>query len=327
LSKVLITGGAGFLGGAVAKSLAARSHQVLVFDNLSQGHLEALPHGTPAVVGDLQDFFALENLFAQHEFDVVVHLAALTGADVSLTQPLRHYRENVTGLLNLLLAMRIARVDRLVFCSDAHVYGLPESSPVSLTTPVKPVSPYGWSKAFGEQIVSDARAAHSMQSITFRLFGIAGATELCGESHTPETHLIPRVLDATLGKLPAVEVYGTDHPTPDGTAVRDLLHVVDAAQAFTAAVEKIDHVSGTFNLGAGSGCSVREILACAERIVGRKVPVSELPRRPAYAPSIIADIELTVAKLGWEPRHSLKDIISSAWSWRQRNPAGYKPAA
>jgi len=326
LSKVLITGGAGFLGGAVAKSLAARNHHVLVFDNLSQGHLEALPHGTPAVVGDLQDFFALENLFAQHEFEVVVHVAALTGAEMSLTQPLRHYRENVTGLLNLLLAMRIARVHRLVFCSDALVYGLPGCSPIPLGTPVLPVTPYGWSKAFGEQIVSDARAGHSMQCITFRLFGIAGATALCGEAHTPETHLIPRVLDAALGKLPAVEILGTDHPTPDGTAVRDILHVSDAAEAFAIAVGKIDTVSGTFNLGAGSGCSVKEVIACAERIIGRKIPVSEQPRRSSYASSIIADIEQTVAKLGWEPRHSLKDIISSAWSWRQRNPEGYKPA-
>lgn len=327
MSKVLITGGAGFLGSAVAKSLAARSHQVLVFDNLSQGHLEALPHGTPAVVGDLQDFFALENLFAHHEIDVVVHLAALTGAEMSLTQPLRHYRENVTGLLNLLLAMRIARVQRLVFCSDAHVYGLPDCSPISTSAPVLPVSPYGWSKAFGEQIVSDARAGHSMRCTTFRLFGIAGATELCGEAHTPETHLIPRVLDVALGKQPAVEILGTDHPTPDGTAVRDILHVADAAEAFATAVEKIDDVSGTFNLGAGSGCSVKEVLACAERVIGRKIPVREQPRRPSYASSIIADIEQTVAKLAWEPRHSLKDILSSAWSWRQRHPDGYKPSA
>jgi UDP-glucose 4-epimerase len=327
LSKVLITGGAGFLGGAVANALAARSHPVLVFDNLSQGHLEALPHGTPAVVGDLQDFFALENLFAQHDFDVVVHLAALTGADMSLTQPLRHYRENVTGLLNLLLAMRIARVERLVFCSDAHVYGLPECSPIPPATPVKPVTPYGWSRAIGEQIVSDAHAAHSMRCITLRVFGIAGATALCGEAHTPETHLIPRVLDVALGKLPALEVFGADHPTPDGTAVRDILHVADAAEAFAAAVEKIDDVSGTFNLGAGSGCSVKEVVAVAERIIGRKVPLSVQPRRPSYASSIIADIEQTVAKLGWEPRHSLKDILTSAWAWRQSNPEGYKPAA
>jgi UDP-glucose 4-epimerase len=327
LSKVLITGGAGFLGGAVAESLSARSHQVLVFDNLSQGHLEALPHGTPAVVGDLQDFFALENLFAQHEIEVVVHLAALTGADMSLTQPLRHYRENVTGLLNLLLAMRIARVDRLVFCSDAHVYGLPECSPIPSATPVKPVTPYGWSRAFGERIVSDAHAGHSMHCITLRLFGIAGATERCGEAHTPEIHLIPRAIDVALGTLPAVEVYGTDHPTPDGTAVRDILHVADAAEAFATAVEKIDDVTGTFNLGAGSGCSVKEVVAVAERIIGRKVPLSVQPRRPAYASSIIADIEQTVTKLGWEPRHSLKDILSSAWAWRQRHPDGYKPPA
>jgi len=138
--------------------------------------------------------------------------------------------------------------------------------------------------------------------------------------------LVPRVIDAALGKLPAFEIYGTDHPTPDGTSVRDVLHVVDAAEAFAEAVEKIDTVSGTFNLGAGSGCSVKEIVACTERVSGRKVPVTEHPRRPAYASTVIADIEPTVAKLGWEPRHSLKDIISSAWSWRQRNPDGYKPA-
>lgn len=327
MSKVLITGGAGFLGSAVTHTLVARGHHVLVFDNLSQGHLEALPRGTPAVVGDLQDFFALENLFAQHEFELVVHVAALTGADVSLTQPLRHYRENVTGLLNLLLAMRIARVSRLVFCSDANVYGMPDCSPVSPTAPVRPVTPLGWSKAMGEQILSDAHAAHSLQCITFRLFGLAGATGQCGEAHNPETHLIPRALDAALGKLPGVDAHGADHPTPDGTAVRDILHVVDAAEAFAAAVEKIESVSGTFNLGAGSGCSVREILACVERVTGCRVPVIEQPRRAAYAPSIIADIEHTVAALGWEPRHSLKDIVSSAWTWRQSYPDGYKPAA
>ena len=326
MSKVLITGGAGFLGGGVTKTLAGRGHQVLAFDNLSQGHLESLPHGTPAVVGDLQDFFALENLFAQHEFDVVVHLAALTGADMSLTQPLRHYRENVTGLLNLLLAMRIARVSRLVFCSDANVYGLPEESPVAESTPLRPITPFGWSKVMCEQILSDARAAHSLQCITFRLFELAGATAQCGEAHNPETHLVPRVLDTALGKQAGVEVYGTDHATLDGTTVRDILHIVDAAEAFALAVEAIDGVSGVFNLGSGSGCSVRQVVACAEKITGRKIAVTEQPRRSSYPSSFVANIEKIRTELGWEPKHKLQEIISSAWSWRQRNPDGYKPA-
>lgn len=327
MSKILITGGAGFLGGGLAKALAGRGHQVLAFDNLSQGHLESLPHGTPAVVGDLQDFFALENLFAQHEFDLVIHLAALTGADMSLTQPLRHYRENVTGLLNLLLAMRIARMNRLIFCSDANVYGMPDESPVAETARVKPITPFGWSKAMCEQILSDARAAHSLHCITFRLFELAGATAQSGEAHNPETHLVPRVLDAALGKLPSLEIYGTDHPTLDGTTVRDILHIADAAEAFALAVDAIDRVSGVFNLGSGSGCSVRQVVACAERVTGRKIPVTELPRRSAYASSFVANIEKARTELGWEPRHKLQDIISSAWSWRQRHPDGYKPSA
>jgi len=307
LSRLLITGGAGFLGGGVTKVLAARGHQILVFDNLSQGHLASLPHGTPVIVGDLQDFFAVENLFAQHEFDAVIHLAALTGADISVTQPLRHYRENVTGLLNLLLAMRIARVNKLVFCSDANVYGLPDELPVAETAPVRPVTPFGWSKAMCEQILTDARAAHSLHCITFRVFEVAGATAQCGEAHNPETHLIPRLLDAAMGKLPGVEAYGTDHSTPDGTAVRDILHIVDAAEAIARAVDLLEEVSGTFN----------------ERVTGREIKVTEHPRRPAYASSFVANIEQAKSKLGWEPRHKLEDILRSAWSWRQRNPDGY----
>ncbi len=326
MSKVLITGGAGFLGSAVAKVLTARGHQPLVFDNLSQGHLEALPHGTPAVVGDLQDFFALENLFAQHEFDAVIHLAALTGADISLTQPLRHYRENVTGLLNLLLAMRIARVNTLLFCSDANVYGIPGETPVAETAPVRPTTPFGWSKAMCEQILADACAAHSLQCIVFRLFEVAGGTAQCGEAHNPETHLVPRVLDAALGRLPQVEIYRTDKATPDGSAIRDILHVADAAEAFAAALDTVGKTSGVFNLASGRGCSVREVIACAERVTGRRIPTVEQPSRPAYSPVIIASIEKATAELGWQPKRSLEEIVTSAWSWRQRNPEGYKPA-
>ena len=177
-----------------------------------------------------------------------------------------------------------------------------------------------------EQILSDARAAHSLHCIIFRLFEMAGATAQCGEAHVPETHLVPRVLDAALGKTPCVEIYGTDHATLDGTTVRDILHIKDAADAFALAVEAVDKVSGVFNLGSGSGCSVRQVVACAERVTGRKIPVTELPRRSSYPSSFVANIEKARTQLGWEPKNKLHDIISSAWSWRQRNPDGYKPS-
>ena len=323
MKKILVTGGAGYIGSAIAALLIARGRQPLILDNLSQGHLDSLPPGTPTVVADLQDGHALEEVFAQHEIGAVIHMAAVSVVGDSMNQPLRYYRENVGGLLNLLVAMRVAGVNTLVFSSTAAVYGVPDQVPVTEKCEPRPINPYGWTKFIGEKIITDTGSAHGLHFVSLRYFNVAGADGLCGEAHSPETHLMPRVLEAAAGQRPHIEIYGTHYDTPDGTCIRDYIHISDLAEAHVLALDAAPRLCTTFNLGNNRGYSVREVIACAEKVTGKRIPSVELAPRAGDPPRLVASHDKIKAELGWKPRRSLEEILSSAWQWRQRFPNGY----
>jgi UDP-glucose 4-epimerase len=330
MAEVLVTGGAGYIGSAVTELLLARGHRTVVLDNLSQGHRGAIHSGAEFIHADIQDRDALARIFSGHRFDAVMHFAALIAVGESVQQPLRYYRQNVVGLMNVVDAMRAADVGAIVFSSTAAVYGIPKENPISESCPVAPINPYGWTKLMCEQILADTGASLGGAPfgwIALRYFNVAGATERCGEAHQPETHLIPRILDVAAGRHAHAELYGTDYPTPDGTCVRDYIHILDLADAHIFALEALlggsavaQHV---FNLGNNRGYSVREVIAGVERVTGKKVPVKNHPRRDGDSPALVASHEAARRVLGWTPRYGLDEILSSAWAWRQRHPNGY----
>jgi UDP-glucose 4-epimerase len=325
LKKILVTGGAGYIGSVLVELLVCRGFQPFVLDNLSEGHLASLPAGTPTVVADLQDRQAVEDVFAQDKMDAVVHLAALTVTSDSVSQPLRYYRENVSGMINLLLAMRGAGVRTMVFSSSAAVYGIPDQSPLTEKSPVRPISPFGWSKLMAEQVLGDAAAAHGLHWAVLRYFNAAGATARCGEWREQQVNLIPRLLEVAEGRRPHVEIHGTQYDTPDGTCVRDYLHVLDVAEAHLLALRNAGKAGGIFNLGAARGYSVREVIEAAERVTGKKIPAKEHPPRPGDPATLAAGHERIRAELGWQPKYSLEDMIKTAWAWRKTHPEGYGP--
>jgi len=324
VGKILVTGGAGYIGSVVTELLVARGFPVVVVDNLTQGHRAALPDAVEFFRADLLEPEQIARVFEEHPIEAVIHLAAVSVVGESVRQPLRYYQQNVTGLLNLLEAMCRAGTRRIVFSSTASVYGTPEHLPLTEAAPLRPVNPYGWTKVVGEQILADAAEAHGIRAITLRYFNVAGATERCGEAHRPETHLIPCLLEVALGQRPHLELFGTDYDTPDGTGIRDYIHVLDLAEAHLLALEKTQHVAGVYNLGTNRGYSVREVIACVETVTGKKIPVREMPRRPGDAPRLVASFERAQRELGWQPRRSLEEMVASAWRWRQRHPNGYE---
>jgi UDP-glucose 4-epimerase len=330
MAEVLVTGGAGYIGSAVTELLVARGHHPVVLDNLSQGHRAAIHSGADLIEVDLQDRDALASAFAAHRFDAVMHFAALIAVGESVAQPLRYYRQNVVGLMNVVDAMCAAGVGAMVFSSTAAVYGIPRENPISESCVVAPINPYGWTKLICEQILADTAAAPGAAPfgwIALRYFNVAGATERCGEAHHPETHLIPRILDVAAGHRPHVELYGTDYATPDGTCIRDYIHIVDLADAHILALEALLRGGALpqriFNLGNNRGYSVREVIAGVERVTGKTVPVKNFPRRDGDSPALVASHDAARRVLGWTPRCGLDEILSSAWAWRQRHPNGY----
>lgn len=323
MKNILVTGGAGYIGSVITEVLAARGFCPIVLDNLSQGHLEALAPGTETHVADLQDRRALEELFSKHPVDAVIHMAAVSVVSDSVRQPLKYYLQNVGGLTNLLLAMRGAGVNTIVFSSTAAVYGIPDQVPITEKAPLRPINPYGWSKVMCEQVLADASTAHGVKWVSLRYFNVAGATERCGEWHTPETHLIPRIFEVLEGRRPHVEVYGVNYDTPDGTCIRDYVHVLDLADAHIRALDAAAKNGGIFNLGTNNGSSVREVLQCMEKVVGRKITAREQPPRLGDPARLVASNERIAAEMGWKPRHTLEDIIRSAWQWRAQHPDGY----
>ena len=327
MKNILVTGGAGYIGSVIVETLQARGFRPIVLDNLSQGHLEALAPGTDIVVGDLQDRHALEELFARQKIDAVIHMAAVSVVSDSVRQPLKYYLQNVGGLINLLLAMRGASVNTIVFSSTAAVYGIPDTVPITEKAPMRPINPYGWSKLMCEQVLADASTAHGVKWVSLRYFNVAGATERCGEWHTPETHLIPRIFEVAEGKRSHVEIFGTNYDTPDGTCIRDYIHVLDLADAHILALDAAARSGGIFNLGTSNGSSVREVLQCAEKVVGKKIAAKEQPPRLGDPARLVASYERIEAEVGWKPKRTLQDVMSSAWAWRVKHPNGYAEAA
>jgi UDP-glucose 4-epimerase len=325
--KLLVTGGAGYIGSVVALQLVEAGHEITVLDDLSKGHERAVPEGASFVRGGLLDGEALSQVLTPG-YDGVLHFAALSLVAESVEQPGRYYRTNVAGTLNLLDAMRAAGVPRLVFSSTAAVYGEPEEVPIPETAPTRPTNPYGGSKLAVDQLIGFYTRAHGLRSTSLRYFNVAGASGALGEDHDPETHLIPLVLRAALGEGP-VKIFGTDYPTADGTAVRDYIHVEDLAWAHLLALEAADEANSgehcVYNLGNGTGFSVREVVEAARRVTGRRIESVEAPRRGGDPPVLVASSALIREELGWIPeKPGLEAMISDAWKWMLEHPRGYE---
>lgn len=322
--KLLVTGGAGYVGSIVAHHLLAGGHEVVVLDNLSRGHRAAVPDGAELVVADLLDREALEAAM-DRGFDAVLHFAALSLVGESGTHPERYFGTNLGGTLNLLETMWGADVPRLVFSSTAAVYGAPAEVPVPETAPTNPTNTYGRSKVAVDWLIGDFCRAHGLGGASLRYFNVAGASGGLGEDHDPETHLIPNILSAALGSNRFVEIYGTDYPTPDGTAIRDYIHIDDLAEAHVLALAAIEGGQHRiFNLGNGTGFSVREVIDAAREVTGAEIHAREAPRRHGDPPVLVASSDLIRAQLGWEPRKpGLQEMVADAWTFAQAHPHGY----
>jgi UDP-glucose 4-epimerase len=321
--KLLVTGGAGYIGSIVAQRLLAGGHDVVVLDNLERGHREAVPEGARLIEADLRDAERVRDAVAEG-FDGALHFAAYALVAESVAQPEVYYRNNVVGSLNLLDALRAADVKRLVFSSTCAVYGEPEVVPIPETTPPRPVNSYGASKLAVDGMIGDECRAHGLGAVSLRYFNVAGASGHLGEDHEPETHLIPNVLRAVQGLQPEVKIFGTDYPTPDGTAIRDYIHIEDLAHAHVLALEHTragEHQ--IFNLGSGDGYSVREVIDAVGRVAGRDVPAAEADRRPGDPPRLVAANAKIRSELGWAPTKSLTDMVADAWAFAQAKPHGY----
>jgi UDP-arabinose 4-epimerase len=325
--RVLVTGGAGFIGSHACKALARAGHEPIAFDSLRTGHRHAVKWG-PLEQGDIRDGAALDRAFATYRPDAVMHFAALAYVGESVEQPEIYYDTNVGGTLSLLEAMQRAGASRIVFSSSCAVYGAPETVPIPEAAPCKPMNPYGRSKLMAEQIIADCCDAYSMAGIALRYFNAAGADpegEL-GEEHDPETHLIPIVLQTALGQRDSVSILGTGYPTPDGTCIRDYIHVTDLADAHVSALEALrEKTLSAFNLGTGRGYSVCEVIDAAREVSGRQIRSVNAEPRPGDPPVLVAGAGRAAAELAWTPRHSdLKPMIGHAWEWlaRQHDRAG-----
>lgn len=325
-SAILVTGGAGYIGSHVCKALAEAGHRPIAFDNLSRGHREAVRWG-PLIEGDIAERAHVEAAIAEHGIVAVMHFAAFAYVGEAMIEPALYYQNNLVGTMALLEAMRAGGIDRIVFSSTCAVYGTPDRVPIGEDAPTRPVNPYGETKLAIERALHWYDAAYGLRSASLRYFNAAGADSAgeIGEAHEPETHLIPLVIEAALGRRDHIEIYGTDYPTPDGTAIRDYIHVEDLAAAHLRA---LDHLlaggpSLAINLGAGSGHSVRQVIAAAEAVSGRRVPARERPRRPGDPPSLVADPRQAGKRLGWKARHSdLSTILGTAFAWHARQGAG-----
>jgi UDP-glucose 4-epimerase len=327
--RVLVTGGAGYIGSVAVERLLAAGHEVAVLDNLWRGHAPAVPDGVPLHLGDLLDRQRVADVVRQARPAAVLHFAAATIVPESVAEPARYFAINVGGTLNLLGAMVETGVRFFVFSSTAAVYGVPTELPVTEESPTEPINPYGRSKLMVEQVLPWYDAAYGLRSAALRYFNVAGATERFGEDHQPETHVIPVALQVLLGQRDCFRVFGTDYPTPDGTAIRDYVHVVDLADAHILAIEALigeDRSLGAMNLGTTDGFSVREIVAAVERVTGRTLPVEYGPRRAGDPPALVAASTRARTVLGWHPNHStLDEMVASAWTWLRRFPSGYGP--
>jgi UDP-glucose 4-epimerase len=320
--KIWVTGGAGYIGSNCVELLLDRGMDVVVYDNLSEGHRSAVDSRAVFIEGDLQDAAFLSSAMQEHQPDAVMHFAANALVGESMQDPMKYFRNNVGGGMNLIQAMRDAEVGRIIFSSTCASYGIPNEVPIHEGLPQHPVNPYGRSKLMFEQMLYWISEIHDMIYINLRYFNAAGASKNFGEHHRVETHLIPNVIFTAQGRNPAVAIFGTDYPTPDGTCIRDYIHIRDLAEAHALALQV--EQSDSFNLGTGTGNSVREVIDTVRRVSGRDVPVDEHPRRAGDPPRLIADASKAHDILGWKPQHqNLDAIIESAWAWHQAHPDGY----
>jgi UDP-glucose 4-epimerase len=325
--RILVTGGAGYIGSVVVDQLLERGFKVVVLDDLSVGHRQAVARGAGFVQGGVGNRELVESLLERERIEAVIHLAAFALVPESVAQPQKYVTNNVTAARVLLEAAVQAKIRRFVFSSSCAVYGHPATIPIREDSPLEPVNPYGETKRDFERVLADVAPKQGMRVVSLRYFNASGATERLGEDHDPETHLIPSVLAAALGTRAALEVYGTDYPTADGTAVRDYVHVTDIADAHVRAldVELDGDRAVAVNLGTGTGRSVREIVEAARRVTGRTVPTVERPRRAGDPPELVAAVSRAATLLGWRASHSsLEEILSSAWRWHQAHPQGYR---
>lgn len=322
MKKVLVVGGAGYIGSHMVKMLLSRGYQVVTLDNLSTGYRDAVLGGE-LVVGDIADSELLDNLFAHHAFDGVMHFASCIQVGESVAEPLRYYHNNVANSLNLLAAMVRHGVKALVFSSTAAVYGEPQYVPLDEQHPTNPINPYGRTKQMVEQVLADCVHAYGIRSVSFRYFNAAGADpegEL-GERHDPESHLIPLVLQVASGRRQSISVFGDDYDTPDGTCIRDYIHVNDLCDVHILGLEQLWQGMGStcFNLGNGQGYSVQQVIDTARRVTGHAIPVVMSPRRSGDPARLVADSQQARSRLGWQPRFTdLTAIIEHAWRWEQR---------
>jgi UDP-glucose 4-epimerase len=319
--RVLVTGGAGYVGSHAAKRLAESGHQVLIVDNLAEGHRPSVGK-LPFEQADLLDRERIAALLKEHTIEAVMHFAAFAYVGVSVREPATYYHNNIVGSLSLLDAMRDAGVQRIVFSSSCATYGIPQHVPITEDHPQNPISPYGFTKFVIERALADYSHAYGLGYAALRYFNAAGAAAdgSLGEDHDPETHLIPLILQVALGQREHVEIFGTDYPTPDGTCIRDYIHVDDLAAAHVAALEKLEPgMALKLNLGTGRGASVQEVIDLCREITGHAIPARAAPRREGDPPQLVADPAAAQRTLNWQPRYAIREIIQTAWAWHQKH--------
>lgn len=325
--QILVAGGAGYIGAHMCKYLFQHGYQPVVLDNLVYGHAEAVKWG-PLVQGDMADPKILAHIFSRYDIAAAMHFAAFCYVGESVTHPARYYQNNVAGTLNLLEGLLAHDIKHFIFSSSCATYGEPLAVPIPESHPQNPINPYGQSKLMVERILEDYRTAYGLRSVSLRYFNAAGADPdgEIGEDHQPETHLIPLVLRTALGQREAIQVFGDDYPTPDGTCIRDYIHVQDLAQAHLLALETLldGGAGGTYNLGNGDGYSVQQVIAVAREVTGHAIPARVSPRRPGDPAMLVGSCQKAAAELGWQPRFGeLASIIRTAWNWHQGHPQGF----
>ena len=321
--KIFVTGGAGYIGSICAEALLQRGDEVTIFDNLTEGHRTAMDSRATFIQGDLSDPKSISLAIATSRPDAVMHFAANAQVAESMENPYKYFHNNVCGGLNLLNAMVEHSVKRLVFSSTCATFGTPDRVPIDESVPQVPVNPYGESKLMFEKILRWFDQIHGIQFAALRYFNVAGATERLGEHHRVESHLIPSVLRVALGQRTHAEIFGTDHPTPDGTCIRDYIHVLDLAEAHILALEISK--SDSFNLGTGGGTSVKEVIEACRRVTGHEIPAVAKPRRPGDPARLVASSEKAQRELGWNPQfQNIDSIVESAWRWHKAHPHGYE---
>lgn len=322
MKRIFVTGGAGYIGSICVEQLLNEGFEVAVFDNLSEGHRKAIDGRARFFEGDLADRSVVQRAFGEFKPEALMHFAANALVGESMQNPSKYFRNNVANGVNLLDAAVEAGVGKFVFSSTCATFGIPERMPIDETLPQNPINPYGESKLMFEKVLRWYHEVHGLSYVALRYFNAAGATERFGEDHRIETHLIPNVLKVALGQRESVDIFGTDYPTPDGTCIRDYIHILDLAQAHILAIQS--DKTARYNLGTGGGTSVKEVIDTCREITGRDIKAVEKPRRPGDPPRLIAASDKIRTELGWKPKfENIRPIVESAWAWHVKNPNGY----